>query len=172
MAAIAIGPVGSVLAEGAAAVKVDKAALAAEIKNDQRVVLVPGAGKRFLWVTVTATGAAQSLDLAKVVLAAGSETFPLIGVDSAWGGDPKQFSMIARASSKDGRTLEPLEESRSTGDVAFAFTPGKNAGLKVIAPPQSLCLVFAVPETFRAGQISGLGAKPIPLPALAADVRP
>jgi hypothetical protein len=172
VAAIAIGAASSVLAQGAAAVKMDKAALAAEIQNDQRVVLVPGAGKRFLWVTATASGAAQSLDLTKVVLAAGSETSPLIGVDSAWGGDPKQFSMIARASSKDGRTLEPLEESRSTGDVAFAFTPGKNAVLKVLRPPQSFCLLFAVPETFRTGQISGLGAKPIPLPALTADARP
>ncbi len=172
LAAIAIGPGGRVLAEGAAAVKLDKAGLAAEIKNDQRVLLVPGAGKRFLWVTATASGAAQSLDLTKVILAAGSGTFPLIGVDSAWDGEPKQFSMIARASAKDGRALEPLEESRSVGTIGFAFSPGKSAVLKVITPPQSFCLLFAVPDSFRTGQIGGLGAKPIPLPPLAADARP
>ncbi len=80
---------------GASSVTLDKAALAAEVKNDQRVMLSPGAGKRFLWVTATLSGAPQDVDLTKVVLAAGPEKLALLGVDSAWGGDPTQFSMIA-----------------------------------------------------------------------------
>ena len=157
---------------GLSSVTLDKAALAAEVKNDQRVMLSPGAGKRFLWVTATLSGAPQAVDLTKVVLAAGPEKLPLLGVDSVWGGDPTQFSMIARASSRDGRVLEPLEETRSTGDVGFAFAPGKSALLKVIKPPQKVCLLFAVSETFRAGEISGLGAKPLALPRLAAGAGP
>lgn len=153
-------------------VTLDRAALAAQVKNDQRVLLAPGAGERFLWVTATLSGAPRNVDLTQVVLTAGSEKRPLIGVDSAWGGDPTQFSMVARASSKDGRVLEPLEETRSTGDVGFAFAPGKSAVLKVIRPPQKVCLLFAVPGSFRTGQISGLNARALPLPPLAAGAGP
>ena len=112
--AIAIRPDGGVLAEGVAAVKLEKAGLAAEVKNDQRVVLVPGAGKRFLWVTVTASGAAQSMDLTKVVLAAGSGTFPLIGVDSAWDGDHGESTTPSCAKSA-GSTSCACRCMKSTG---------------------------------------------------------
>lgn len=149
-------------------VTLDRAALSAEVSNDQREVLVPGPGKSFLWVSATLSGAPLDIDLTKVTLVGGSGKAALIGVDSAFGGDPKQFSMIAQARSKDGKVLEPLEETRSVGTIAFAFSPGKAATLKVIRPPQSFCLLFSVPQNFRAGTISGLGAKTLQLPALAA----
>jgi hypothetical protein len=53
--------------------------------------------------------------LTKVVVAVNGARFPLVGVDSAWDGDRKQFSMIARARTKGGRTIDPLEETRSEG---------------------------------------------------------
>ena len=151
---------------GTAAYVLSKAATAAEITNDQRVTLLPPSGQTFLWATLNASGSAQTIDLTKVAVAGGGASFPLVGVDSAWDGDPKQFSMMARARTKDGRTIEPLEETRSEGSVAFAFTPGKIAQLKIIRPPASVCLLFVVPQGFSAGQVSGLGAKPAALPAL------
>lgn len=143
-----------------------KGAIATEITNDERVTLLPPTGQAFLWATLKASGPAQTIDLTKVVLNAGSGSFPLAGVDSAWDGDPKQFSMMARARTRDGKTLDPLEETRSEGSVAFAFTPGKKAELKIIRPPASVCLLFVVPQNFSVGQVAGLGAKPLALPAL------
>lgn len=153
-------------------VTLDRAALSPEVSNDQREGLAPGAGKRFLWVAATLSGVPHVVDLTKVALVSGSEKIPLIGVDSAFGGEAKQFSMIAQARSKDGKVLEPLEETRSIGTIGFAFTPGKSAVLKVNQPPQSFCLLFIVPEAFHTGTISGLGAKALQLPALAAKSRP
>lgn len=160
---------GAVLAQTGAgpAAKLDKAALSDEVKNDQRLALAPAPGKKFLWVSTTLSSA-QAVDLTKVVLTSGGEKTPLIGVDSVWGGDPKQFSMVAPARAKDGRALEPLEETRSDGSVSFAFSPGKAATLKVLRPPQTVCLLFSVPQAFRTGEISGLDAKALPLPALSA----
>jgi len=152
----------------APAIKLDKAALAAEVTNDQGLVIVPPAGQRFLWVTATAAGAPVTFDLTKVTVSFSQAALPLVGVDSAWGGDPKQFSMIARAARKTGGMLDPLEETRSVGTIGFAFTPGKTAALKVIAPPQSFCLLFVVPDSFKTGQVQGLGAKPLALPVLTA----
>jgi hypothetical protein len=146
-------------------VTLDRASFAAEVTNDQREPMSPGAGRKFLWVTVTVAGAPQSIDLTKVALVNGAEKVPLIGADSAYGGDPKQFSMIAPWRSKDGKPFEPLEETRSVGGVSFAFTPGKIAVLKVNMPPQSFCLLFAVPDGFRSGGVAGLGAATLPLPA-------
>lgn len=153
-------------AGSAAAFAFTKAAVATEIANDQRVTLLPPAGQTFLWITANASGAAQTVDLTKVVVTVNNARFPLVGVDSAWDGDPKQFSMIARARTKDGRTIDPLEETRSEGTVAFAFTPGKTAELKIIRPPAAVCLLFSVPQGSSAGQVTGLGAKPLPLPSL------
>src|SRR5258708_7820361 len=115
----------------------DKAAVAMEITNDQREPLVPAPGQTFLWITATESGVPQTVDLTKVAVTSSGASFPLIGVDSAWGGDPKQFSMIAPARTKEGKMYAPLEETRSVGTIAFAFTPGKTAELKVISPPQS-----------------------------------
>ena len=67
---------------------------------------------------------------------------------------------------KTGETCDPLEESRSVGSVAFAFTPGKAATLKIIEPPQSVCLLFVVPAGLKTGQIKGLSAAAMNLPAL------
>ncbi len=165
---------GQSLAQKAAesTVTLDRAAQSAEATNDQRQALVPDPGKRFLWVAATLSGAPKDIDLTKVTLVGGSDKASLIGVDSAFGGEPKQFSMIAPARSKDGKLLEPLEETRSIGTIGFAFTPGKVATLKVIGPPQSFCLLFSVSHGFRTGTISGLGAKALPLPALAATGHP
>jgi hypothetical protein len=155
-------------AQGAAAAAfvLSQAATAAEITNDERTALVPPSGQTFLWATLKASGPAQTIDLTKVVLAGSGGSFPLVGVDSAWDGDPKQFSMMAPARRKDGRPFEPLEETRSEGSVAFAFTPGKLAQLKIIRPPVAVCLLFVVPPGFSAGQVTGLGPKPVALPAL------
>lgn len=150
----------------APAFALSKAAIAMEMTNDQRVALNPPPGQAFLWVTAKASGTPQTIDLTKVAVAASGSSFPLVGVDSAWDGDPKQFSMIARARTKDGKTIDPLEETRSEGTVAFEFAPGKAAVLKVLRPPASVCLLFAVPQGFTSGQVTGLGAKPLPLPAL------
>jgi hypothetical protein len=89
-----------------------------------------------------------------------------VGIDSVWDGDPKQFQMIARARTRDGKSIDPLEETRSEGSVAFAFTPGKIAELKILRPPASVCLLFVVPPGFSTGQVTGFGAKPVALPAL------
>jgi hypothetical protein len=146
-----------------------KAALAPEAKNDERTVMVPEAGQTFLWVTATVADAPATLDLTKVAVTSGTATFPLIGADSVWDGDPKQFSMVAPVHLKSGKLNDPLEESRSVGSIAFAFTPGKAATLRVNTPPQSFCLLFGVPKDFKTGKVTGLGAAPLPLPALTAD---
>jgi hypothetical protein len=73
---------------------------------------------------------------------------------------------IATARTKDGKTKEPLEETRSEGSVSLAFTPGKLAELKILRPPASVCLLFAVPAGFKTGQITGLGPKALVLPPL------
>jgi hypothetical protein len=98
----------------------------------------------------------------------GAASYALIGVDSAFDGDPSQFSMIAPFKLKDGgKMTEPYEETKSVGTIAFAYTPGKLATVKVNTPPVSFCLLFAVPATFKTGQVTGLGAAALPLPALA-----
>jgi hypothetical protein len=103
----------------------------------------------------------------KVAVTVNGASFPLVAVDSAWDGDPKQFSMIASARTKDGKTKEPLEEMRSEGSVSFALTPGKVAELKILRPPASVCLLFSVPAGFKTGQVTGLG-KALALPPLTA----
>jgi hypothetical protein len=146
-----------------------KAALAPEATNDARTVMVPEAGQTFLWVTARVADAPATIDLTKVSVTSGTATFPLIGADSVWDGDPKQFSMIAAVHLKSGKLNDPLEESRSVGPIGFAFTPGKAATLVVNTPPQSFCLLFGVPKAFKTGKILGLGAAQLPLPALSAD---
>lgn len=159
-------PVSTAAQGGTAAFALSKAATATQATTDQRVTLIPPAGQTFLWATLNASGGAQTIDLTKVAVSSGGASFPLVGVDSAWDGDPKQFSMIAQARTKDGKSIDPLEETRSEGTVAFAFTPGKIAQLKIIRPPAAVCLLFVVPQGFSAGQVTGLGAKPVTLPAL------
>jgi hypothetical protein len=166
-AVLSIAPRPAAQAGAAFSVKLNKAAMAAEVKNDQRTMLVPASGRTFLWVSATLSGAATDVDLTRVVLTSGADTYPLIGVDSAFDGDPNQFSMIAPAMIKGGAMDDPLEETRSIGSIGFAFTPGKAAVLKVIQPPQSFCLVFSVKPGVRAGEIRGLGPKPLPLPPVA-----
>ena len=68
---------------------------------------------------------------------------------------------------KTGKTWTPLEETRSEESIALAFTPGKLATLNVITPPQSFCLLFVVPATFKTGSVTGLAPDAKPLPALA-----
>ncbi len=148
-------------------VKLTKAALAADAKTDQRQMIVPAAGQKFLWISATLSGAATTIDLTKVAVTAGTASLPLIGVDSAFDGDPSQFSMIAKATLKDtGASKDPLEETRSVGSIGFAFTPGKVASLKANTPPVSFCLLFSVPSTFTTGQVKGLGPTPLAVPAL------
>ena len=150
-----------------------RAALAPEATNDQRTAIAPAAGQTFLWVTAKADGAPQAIDLTKVAVVSGTSSSPLIGVDSAWDGDPKQFSMIAPVRLvKTGSLSDPLEESRSEGTLSFAFTPGKAATLKVLTPPASFCLLFSVPTEFKTGTVSGLGAVPLALPAFTAAAKP
>jgi hypothetical protein len=148
-----------------ATVKLTKAAVAAEAKTDQRDMMAPEAGQQFLWVTAALSGPQKPIDLTKVALTNGTASYPLVGVDSVWGGDPNQFSMIAQVKLKTGKVRDPLEETRSTGDVAFAFTPGKVATMTVLRPPQSVCLLFLVPQVVHTGQVKGLTAAALPLPA-------
>lgn len=150
-------------------VTLEKAALAPEATNDERRVMVPEAGQTFLWVTARVADAPATIDLTKVSVTNGTAAFPLIGADSVWDGDPKQFSMIAPVHLKTGKLNDPLEESRSVGPIAFAFTPGKAAKLMVNTPPQSFCLLFGVPKGFTTGKITGLGPAPLALPAPSAD---
>lgn len=162
--------VGPVLLQGQAAkapFTLDKAATAAEISNDQRTALVPAAGQTFLWISATGSGP-RTVDLTKVAVTSGASKAPLIAVDSAFAGDPKQFSMIAPVKAKDGTMSDPLEETRSIGIIGFAFEPGKTAQLKIIGPQASFCLLFSVPQAFRTGQVTGLGARPLAVPALTA----
>ena len=172
LVAAALVPAGVGIAASPAAaptVTLVRAALAPEATNDQRTAIAPAAGQMFLWVTAKADGAPQAIDLTKVAVVSGATSSPLIGVDSAWDGDPKQFSMIAPVRLvKTGSLSDPLEESRSEGTLSFAFTPGKAATLKVLTPPASFCLLFGVPKAFKTGTVSGLGAAPLALPALTA----
>lgn len=169
LALVDVAALAGTAAGAAPTVTLVKAALASEAKNDERTVMVPEAGQTFLWVTTTVADAPATIDLTKVSVASGSATFPLIGADSVWDGDPKQFSMIAPVHLKSGKLNAPLEESRSVGAIGFAFTPGKGATLMVNTPPQSFCLLFSVPKGFTTGKITGLGAAQLPLPALTAD---
>jgi hypothetical protein len=148
---------------GAPAFALTRDAVASDITNDQREALIPPSGQTFFWVTAKASGTAQTIDLTKVAVTVNGASFPLVGVDSAWDGDPKQFSMIGRARTKDGKTKDPLEETRSDGSVAFAFTPGKLAELRILRPPASVCLLFAVPAGFKTGQITGLAPNALAL---------
>ena len=98
--------------------------MAPEATNDMREKMSPAAGQQFLWVTVKAADA-QTINLTKVAVAVGANAAPLIGVDSEWDGDPKQFSMIAPVTLvKTGKPSDPMEMTHG-GALAFAFTPGK-----------------------------------------------
>jgi hypothetical protein len=142
-----------------------RAARATDATNDERTAIVPAAGQAFLWVTVKVEGATATIDLTKVAVVGDAGSSPLIGVDSAWDGDPKQFSMIAPVTlGKTGKLSDPMEETRSEGTISFAFRPGKTAMLKVLTPPASFCLLFSVAKAFKTGSVSGLGATPLPLP--------
>jgi len=68
---------------------------------------------------------------------------------------------------KTGKPSDPMEMTQG-GALAFAFTPGKIATLKVEKPPASFCLLFSVPKDFKTGTIRGVGAAPLPVPALTA----
>jgi hypothetical protein len=151
---------------GAAKFTLDKAAVVTEAKNDSRQAIVPPAGQAFLWVKATAAGAATTIDLTRIALTNGAAKGRLVGVDAAYDGDPKEFSMIADAHLKTGNVQPPLEETKSVGMIGFSFTPGKAASVKVVVPPQSFCLLFEVPSTLKAGQIAGLGPKPLTVPPL------
>ena len=71
--------------------------------------------------------------------------------------------MIAASHLKSGKAIEPIEETKSAGAIAFAFKPGGPATIKITTPPQSFCLLFEVPATLKSGQIVGLGAAAIAL---------
>ena len=168
LALCAVPTIATAQAGAKAAITLDEAALAGEVKTDQRVMIAPESGKQFVWVKATLAGAPQTIDLTKVAIAGASASYPLVGVDSVFGGDPSQFSMISTVTLKTGKTWDPLEETRSDGSIKFAFTPGKLATLQVITPPQSFCLLFVVPSTFKTGTVTGLAADAKPLPALTA----
>lgn len=165
-ALLVVGMSAFVTAASPGGVTLVRAATTSEATNDMREQMAPAAGQTFLWVTVKAADA-QTIDLTKVSVAVGANTAPLIGVDSEWDGDPKQFSMIAPVILvKTGKLSDPMEMTHGP-DIKFAFTPGKTATLKIEKPPASFCLLFSVPKDFKTGTISGLGATPLPVPALA-----
>ena len=113
-----------------------RAGVAPEATNDSRQAMAPAAGQQFLWVTVKAEDV-QTIDLTKVALAIGANGASLIGVDSEWDGDPKQFSMIAPVTLvKTGKLSDPMEMTHG-GALAFAFTPGRSAGFHSGAPSSS-----------------------------------
>jgi hypothetical protein len=161
--------VGQVVAEPAAqagkAVKLEKAGLLQEITNSQKRVMVPPTGQAFLWIMATASQV-QTIDLTKVSVTSGATSSSLFGVDGTHDGDPTRFAMIAPAQLKGAALDKPLEESWSVGSIAFAFTPGKTATLKIIQPPQSFCLLFSVSRAFQTGQVKGLGAEDLKVPAI------
>ena len=156
------------IAQGAAAVTITKASLSTEAANDSRQALMPPPGRAFLRVSVKVAGAASTIDLTKVAVTDGPARFAAIGADAMWDGDPKEFSMIAASHLKSGKAIDPIEETKSAGSIAFAFKPGGPATIKVTTPPQSFCLLFEVPATLKTGQVVGLGAAPVALPALSA----
>jgi hypothetical protein len=168
VAAVLVSSLRVVEAEAASNPTLVRAGVTMEATNDMREKMAPAAGQTFLWVTVKAD-AAQTIDLTKVKLAVGAGAAPLIGVDSAWDGDPKQFSMIAPVTLvKTGKASDPMEMTRSEGSLAFAYAPGKAATLKVEKPPASFCLLFSVPKDFKTGAVSGLASTPLPVPAATA----
>jgi hypothetical protein len=146
-------------------VKLEKAGLLQEVTNSQKRVMVPPTGQAFLWIMATASQV-QTIDLAKVSVTSGATSSSLFGVDGTHDGDPTRFAMIAPAQLKGGALDKPLEESWSVGPIAFAFTPGKTATLNIIQPPQSFCLLFSVPRAFQTGQVKGLGADDLKVPAI------
>jgi len=153
--------------QGGAVVKLGESAIVTDATNDSRQAIVPEAGQKFLWIKAT-VAAAQTIDLTKVAVQSGAETLPLVGVDAMYDGDPKQFSMIAPFRVRGGAAkVSPLEQTKSVGTISFAFTPGKTATLKVITPPQSVCLLFAVPATLQATamKVKGFGPADLTLPA-------
>jgi hypothetical protein len=152
-------------AQGAKTVTLNKAGTLAEATNSQKRVIVPAAGQTFLWVKATAS-AAQTIDLTIISLMSGASSVTLLGVDGAFDGDPTRFAMIGSSTLKGGGPSAPLEESWSVGSIAFAFTPGQTATLKIIQPPQSFCLLFSVPKAFQTGQIKGLGPAELSVPSI------
>jgi hypothetical protein len=146
-------------------VALHKAGLLKEATNSQKRVVVPGAGQTFLWVKATAS-AAQTIDLTRVSLVGGASSSTLLGIDGTFDGDPTRFAMIGSSTLKGGGPSAPLEESWSAGSIAFAFTPGQTATLKIIQPPQSFCLLFSVPKAFQTGQIKGLGPADLNVPSI------
>jgi hypothetical protein len=141
-----------------------EAGLLQEIKNNQRETLTPPAGQAFLWIKATASQAV-TIDLTKVAVTSGATSSTLSGVDANYGGDPTRFVMIAPAL-KNGALIQPLEQTGSDGSIAFAFTPGKTATVKILQPPQSFCLLFSVPRAFQTGQVKGLGAEDLKVPSI------
>lgn len=162
---VAVHPATPLVEQGGKPVTVSKAGVLAEATNSQKRVIVPAAGQAFLWVKATGS-AVQTIDLTKVALVSGGSSATLIGVDGTFDGDPTRFAMIASTTLKGGGPSAPLEESWSVGSIAFAFTPGKAATLKIIQPPQSFCLLFSVPKAFQTGQIKGLGPADLNLPTI------
>jgi len=153
------------VAQNTKTIALNKAGLLLEATNSQKRVIVPAAGQTFLWVKATAT-AAQTIDLTKVSLVSGASSATLLGVDGTFDGDPTRFAMIGSSTLKGGGPSAPLEESWSVGSIAFAFTPGRAATLKIIQPPQSFCFLFSVPKAFQTGQIKGLGPADLNVPSI------
>lgn len=154
-------------AQAGKSVTLEKAGLLQEVTNSQKRVMVPPAGQAFLWIQTKAS-TVQTIDLTKISVMSGATSSSLFGVDGTHDGDPERFSMIAPAQLKGAALDKPLEESWSVGSIAFAFTPGKTATLKIIQPPQTFCLLFSVPRAFQTGQVKGLGAEDLKVPAIPA----
>jgi hypothetical protein len=161
-------PLAAQTAPAAAAVTITKASVSADAANDSRQALMPPPGRAFLRVSVKVAGAPATIDLTKVAVTDGPARYAAIGADAMWDGDPKEFSMIAPSHLKSGKAIDPIEETKSAGSIAFAFKPGAAATVKVTTPPQSFCLLFEVPATMKGGQVVGLGSAPIALPAITA----
>jgi hypothetical protein len=111
LALCAVPTIATAQAGAKAAVTLDEATLAGEVKTDQRVMIAPESGKQFVWVKATLAGVPQTIDLTKVAIAGASASYPLVGVDSVFGGDPSQFSMISAVKLKTGKAGDPLEET-------------------------------------------------------------
>ena len=125
------------------AFKLDKAAILDQITNDQKRPLVAQQGMRFVWIKATALKAPQTIDLTKVEITGTPSKLPLVGVDSAFDGDPTQFSMIAAERIKNGPSSSRWKKQNRMARSS-SRSPGKTATLKFLTGTPSVCLLFAV----------------------------
>jgi hypothetical protein len=127
-------------------------------------------GSSFIWARLAvSSNSPLVLDISKATLRSASAQYPVIGIDMSCppaSQETPTFSILKPIALKDG-TSSAQEYMRSSGRNIELVHDGGATSLTVKGGSATPCLLFVAPSSTTSGQIVGLSAQPLALPAFA-----